>query len=131
MFALGALGAPLFARLLKMAEPVLMAQILMFSLVGAFVVRGNPVDLLVCVIAGVAGVILRYAQYPVAPIVIGMALGTTFETKLRQGLIAARGDIVVFLSDPIAIFILLATLALGIPPLLKYRREQMKKRQVN
>ena len=82
-----------------------MGMILMFSLVGAFVVRGNSVDVIICAIAGVAGVALRFAKYPVAPIVIGMALGSTFEGKLRQGLISARGSYLEFLSDPIALLI--------------------------
>ncbi|MBO6921953.1 tripartite tricarboxylate transporter permease [Boseongicola sp. H5] len=109
MFGLGVLGARIFARILSMPEPVLMAFILVFSIVGAFVVRGNHVDILICAIAGVAGVILRFAKYPVAPIVIGMALGATFEGKLRQGLISADGNVVEFLSDPIALSILGAT----------------------
>ncbi|MEP3277625.1 MAG: tripartite tricarboxylate transporter permease [Stappiaceae bacterium] len=119
MFGLGALGAPVFSRILQLPEPVLMGFILLFSLVGAFVVRGNSVDVIVCAIAGIAGVILRFAKYPVAPIVIGMALGTTFENKLRQGLIHARGDILEFLSDPIAIVILLGTAVMVLTPIVR------------
>ena len=122
MFGLGALGARAFARIVQLPEPLLMGMILLFSLVGAFVVRGNPVDVTVCAIAGIAGVILRFAKYPVAPIVIGMALGTTFENKLRQGLIHARGDFLEFLSDPIALVILLGTLVLVTAPVLSRKR---------
>lgn len=109
MFGIGMVSARLFGRILNMPEPVLLAMILMFSLVGAFVVRGNGVDVITCVIAGIAGVVLRFANYPVAPIVIGMALGKTFETKLRQGMISAKGDFITFLSDPIALTILAVT----------------------
>ncbi len=109
MFGLGVFGAHAFARILNMPEPLLMGVILLFSLVGAFVVRGNNVDVIVCVLAGVAGVILRFAKYPVAPIVIGMALGTTFEGKLRQELISARGDYLEFIYDPIALSVLAIT----------------------
>lgn len=119
MFALGALGARAFAKILSMPEPVLMGMILLFSLVGAFVVRGNVVDLAICAIAGVAGLILRLANYPVAPIVIGMALGTTFERKLRQGMISARGDFIEFISDPIALGILGATALLILSPVIR------------
>ena len=57
MFGIGMIGARIFARILSAPEPLLMGMILIFALVGAFVVRGNPVD------------------------VIGMALGKTFESK--------------------------------------------------
>lgn len=122
MLGMGAIGARLFARLLKMPEPILMGLILMFSLAGAFVVRGNIVDIMVCALAGVAGLILRIAGYPVAPIVIGMALGATFETKLRQGMISARGDFWTFIQDPLALGILALTAAMILLPMLKSKR---------
>ena len=116
MFALGAGGARLFARIMAVPEPLLMGGILLLSLVGAFVVRGNPVDILVAVLAGLAGVAMRFAGYPVAPVVIGMALGGTFEGKLRQGLISARGDFLEFILDPLAVSILaLAVMVVLLP----------------
>ncbi|MDE0532555.1 MAG: tripartite tricarboxylate transporter permease [Albidovulum sp.] len=116
MFVLGAAGARVFARIMSIPEPLLMGSILVLSLVGAFVVRGNPIDLIVAVLAGLAGFGLRFVGYPVAPIVIGMALGTTFEGKLRQGMISARGDFWEFILDPIALAILaLAALTIAAP----------------
>jgi len=109
MFGLGAMGARLFARILALPEPILMGFVMLFSFVGAFVVRGNLVDVVICAIAGVIGLILRLAKYPLAPIVIGMALGTTFEAKLRQGMISARGSFGEFISDPIALGVLAVT----------------------
>lgn len=121
MFGLGAAGARLFARILSVPEPLLMGMILMFSLVGAFVVRGNPVDIIIAVIAGICGLILRFAKFPVAPIVIGMALGTTFEGKFRQGMISAQGDFVAFISDPIALVILVVTAVIVVAPIVSRR----------
>ena len=118
MFGLGAAGARLVARLMATPEPILMGGILLLSLVGSFVVRGNPLDIIVAIVAGLVGVCLRFAGYPVAPIVIGMALGGTFEGKLRQGLVMARGDFVDFIVDPIAIAILLCAAAMFTAPLI-------------
>lgn len=124
MFGLGAFGARVFARLLNLPEPILMGMILMFSLVGSFTVRSNMVDLIVCTVAGVIGVILRLAKYPIAPIVIGMALGRIFEGKLRQGLISARGDFFEFLADPIAIGVLILTTLVIARPVLAGRSQK-------
>ena len=124
MFGLGAFGARVFARLLNLPEPILMGMILMFSLVGAFTVRSNMVDLIVCTGASVIGVILRLAKYPIAPIVIGMALGRIFEGKLRQGLISARGDFFEFLADPIAIGVLILTALVIARPILAGRSQK-------
>ncbi len=123
MFGIGMVGARIFARILSAPEPLLMGMILVFALVGAFVVRGNPVDVVVAVVAGVAGLILRFAKYPIAPIVIGMALGKTFEAKLRQGMISAEGNFAVFIFDPIALTILAITLVIVLLPTLRRRKK--------
>ena len=121
MFGLGIVSARVFARILTIPEPVLMGMILLFSLVGAFVVRGNSVDIMVCAIAGIAGVVMRLAKYPVAPVVIGMALGVTLEGKFRQGMISSRGDFVDFISDPIALSIVFLTVLVIAVPTLRRR----------
>lgn len=118
MFLIGMWGAQIFARILATPEPLLMGMVLLFSLVGAFVVRGNPVDIIVAVIAGTIGLILRFSGYPLAPIVIGMALGKIFEEKLRQGLVSTSGDVWEFLLDPIALFIFGLTLLIVLLPTL-------------
>lgn len=121
MFAIGAMGSRIFAKILSTPEPLLMGMVLLFSLVGAFVVRGNPVDVLVAVGAGIIGLILRLANYPLAPIVIGMALGKTFEEKLRQGLVSTEGDILLFLADPIALGVFALTAVILIWPIISKR----------
>ncbi|MCG8507869.1 MAG: tripartite tricarboxylate transporter permease, partial [Rhodospirillales bacterium] len=123
MFGTGYVGARVFARILRTPEPLMMGSIMILSFVGAFVVRGNPVDVMVCAVAGLAGLILRFARYPIPPIVIGVALGSIFEEKLRQGLIATRGDILAFLVDPIAlpIFGITLTMIFGPPVLRRFR----------
>lgn len=126
MFAIGAGGARIFNQVLRAPEPILMGMIVLFSIIGAFTVRGNLVDVLVCAIAGAIGLVLRLTNFPVAPIVIGMALGATLERKLRQGMISARGDFIAFISDPIALSILGATAVLVLAPLVKTLRNRTK-----
>ncbi|MCG8510577.1 MAG: tripartite tricarboxylate transporter permease, partial [Rhodospirillales bacterium] len=109
MFVIGALGARVLSRVLATPEPLLMAVVMLFALVGAYVVRGLPVDIVVAVIAGFVGLVLRMSGYPLAPVVIGMALGKIFEEKLRQGLVSTDGDYIAFLGDPIALFVFALT----------------------
>ncbi len=110
MFFVGLGGAQAFTRLLKMPEALLMAGVLIMSLVGSFAVRGNPLDVIVAIIAGVVGVLLRLAGIPMAPIVIGMALGKTFEESFRQGMMLSDGNFAAFFQQPIALSIFALTL---------------------
>jgi len=125
MFATGALGAPLFTRVLRIPEPILIGLILVISTVGAYGVNGSLFDVWIAFGAGVVGALIRYFGYPVAPVVIGMVLGPTLEMSLRQGLILGRGDPTVFLERPITVALLLITAAILIWPLVRYLRARL------
>ena len=128
MFFVGMGGAQAFTRLLKLPEGILMAGVLIMSLVGSFAVRGNPLDVVVAILAGFVGVLLRLIGIPMAPIVIGMALGITFEESFRQGMMLSDGNFTAFFQQPIAFFIFLLTALIVFWPLLsqlvKNRRRQ-------
>lgn len=125
MFVIGAVGAQGFTRLLNAPEPILMGFVLMMSLVGAFAVRGNPVDVIVAVLAGALGVVMRIAGIPMAPIVIGMALGQTLEKSLRQGLMLHEGNFLAFFKQPIALVIFTVTFLIVVVPVINaYRKKR-------
>ncbi|MBY8975947.1 tripartite tricarboxylate transporter permease [Rhodobacteraceae bacterium NNCM2] len=126
MFATGALGASLFTRVLRIPEPILIGLILIISTVGAYGVNGSTFDIWVAFAAGVGGAILRYLNYPLAPIVIGMVLGPTIEMSLRQGLILTDGNVLEFLTRPIALILFLLTVLILVWPTL---RAQLAKRR--
>jgi len=118
MFFVGAVGAKIFTKILEMPEPLLMGIVLLMSLVGSFAVRGNPIDVMVAVIAGVFGVVMRLIGIPMAPIVIGMALGKIFEQSLRQGLMFQQGNFASFFIQPIALVFFLLTIFVVVWPVI-------------
>lgn len=114
MFFCGALGAQLFTRALRIPEPLLMTMVVVIAIVGAYGVRGNPLDLVIAFLGGVGGFLLRRGGFPLAPLVIGMVLSETIENSLRQGLLLTRGSFLAFFERPIALglFVLTATMVL-------------------
>jgi len=83
-------------------------MVLILSLLGAFSVSGRVFDLVVALVAGLFGFVLRLAKVPLAPVVIGLVLGPIFEESLRQGLIIKDGNFLGFFgfSHPIAIVLM-------------------------
>ncbi len=67
--------APLWAKLLRIPRPYLYAGILFFACVGAYAVSGQPVDLLVLLVIGAIGFLMRRYGLPVLPAIIGVILG--------------------------------------------------------
>ncbi|WP_136065129.1 tripartite tricarboxylate transporter permease [Modicisalibacter radicis] len=82
----------LFRYIFKLPEGYIMAGIAVFSFIGAASVRGNPLDLIVAAVVGIFAYALRNANYPLAPLVIGMVLGSDMESSLRRGLLIERND---------------------------------------
>lgn len=110
MFVMGALSAPVITRILRMPEPVLLVMVLILSIVGSYGVGGRMFDVLVTLIAGVAGFFLRLCNVPTAPIVIGLVLGPIFEESLRQGLILTNNSFAAFFTGhPIALGLFVIT----------------------
>jgi len=114
LLPLGTLVSRVSAPLLRLPEPYMLATITVFCMVGVYFVNGNPFDLIVAVIAGIVGFILRRQGFPMAPLVIGMVLGPTLEISLRQGLILTDGQFSqFFVGHPIAV-VLMATAAIAL-----------------
>lgn len=122
MFFVGALGAQIFTRALLVPEPLLMTMVTVIAIVGAYGVRGNPLDLATAFLAGVSGFILRKGGFPLAPLVIGMVLSQMIENSLRQGLLLTRGSFVAFFERPIALTLFIITAAMLIWPMVRYLR---------
>ena len=113
--------AKFFARFLRIPEPLLMGMVVILCLLGSYGIRSSGFDLAVTFIMGVFGYVLRVFGMPVAPLVIGMVLGSQLELSLRQGLLLAEGDFSSFFyGHPIAVFLLAATGVLLCLPLLRH-----------
>jgi len=84
--------APLWAKLLRLPRPYLYSGILFFSILGGYSVNQNPTDILILVVLGLLGFVMRRYGLPVVPTVIGVILGPTSEGKLRQSLQVSNGD---------------------------------------
>jgi putative tricarboxylic transport membrane protein len=116
MLVVGALTSQLFSRILKLPHALIMGAVVALALAGSYVIRASILDVWVAVIAGFAGLLLRYCNVPLAPIVIGFILGPTLENSLRQSLILTKNQPLQFFQSPIASFFFALTLVVVLWP---------------
>ena len=115
------LGVRLYPHVLRVPTAVLMPVVAVLSLVGAFAIRGQAalagtVDMGIALGLGILAYFLRKAGYPLAPIVLGLILGGPFESSLRRALQLSRGDVSIFFTEPIAlVLVLLSVASLSLP----------------
>ena len=56
---------------------------------------------------GILGIIMRWLQMPIIPMLLAMVLGRQLEEHLRVSLIASKNDISIFFVSPFSVFFLL------------------------
>ncbi|MBK4217320.1 tripartite tricarboxylate transporter permease [Paracoccus caeni] len=113
----------LWVKLLSIPKPQLYAGILIFALIGIWGVSGSEVDLIVMLIIGIAGYVMRVYDFPIAPVLIGLILGPMAEYQLRTALASAQGNPMTLVETPISItFLAIAALIFLAPALLRRLR---------
>jgi putative tricarboxylic transport membrane protein len=97
--------APVWAKLLRTPRPYLYAGILFFASLGAYSVNFQPFDLLLLLLFGLLGLLMRRFGLPVLPLIIGVILGPSLEYQLSQALAISGGEISTLWSEPVAVLV--------------------------
>lgn len=104
--------APMWARLLRIPRPQLYAGILFFASLGAYSTNQQPFDVLLLVVFGLVGMMMRRFAFPVLPLILGVILGPLMETSFREALAISDGSPSGLVNEPLAVIVyVLAALA--------------------
>lgn len=109
--------AGIWVRLLAIPAPLLYAGILVFASLGVYSLHGSLSDLIALYVIGVAGFVMRCADIPIAPAIIGLILGPQSEQQLRRALAISQGDVSVLLTRPLSATLLAIALGMLLLPI--------------
>jgi putative tricarboxylic transport membrane protein len=115
----------MWVSFLRTPQPILLAAIFTFVLIGTYSVNNSIVDLIVLMVMGCIGYILRKLNFDVAPMILAIVLGPFMERSFRQSLYMSNGDLLVFLERPISAILLFLVIAFLFAPIvwrLTFRR---------
>jgi putative tricarboxylic transport membrane protein len=90
---------PLFAAILRIPFSIIAPIILVFCAIGAYTVHNSTFDVVMMLVFGVIGYVLKKCNYPLAPLVLAIVLGDKAEEAFRQSLLASGGGLGVFFSN--------------------------------
>lgn len=93
----------LWVRLLKIPYSVLFPLIILFCLIGAYSVNNNVEEVLIMIIFGGIGYLMRKFNYEAAPLIFALVLSPLFENALRQSLLMSQGSFAIFFTRPISL----------------------------
>jgi putative tricarboxylic transport membrane protein len=111
----------LFVKILKVPLDIMAPLITMICFIGAYGVNNNVSGILIALIFGLTGYLMRSFQYDPAPLVLAFVLGPLLEDSLRQSLMLFRGDVLGLMQRPIALCLFALTLLIFLSPLVRKR----------
>jgi len=114
---------PYIAKLLTIPRNYLIPFILFFTMIGAYIGQNNATELLILVGFGVFATILRFANYPLAPLLIGFILGGMMEDNFARAVNLTDGLQFMY-QRPMTLVLLLIGLTMIFVPI--YRRRWKK-----
>jgi putative tricarboxylic transport membrane protein len=98
----------MWVRLLKIPYPRLIPLIILFCLVGVYCLNSNIYEIVIMIIFGIIGYILRKMEYSLAPFFLAMVLGPMMEISFRQSLTISQGELAIFIQRPFSAVLLMA-----------------------
>ncbi|MDG2452391.1 MAG: tripartite tricarboxylate transporter permease [Paracoccaceae bacterium] len=116
---------PYIAKVLAVPRNFLIPFILFFTLMGAYIGQNNATELLFLVGFGVCATMLRFADYPLAPLLIGFILGPLLENNFSRAMQLYDG--VGFIWErPMTLALLILALILVVLPSYRQRRARVR-----
>ena len=112
---------PMWVRLLKIPYAYLGPMILLFCLIGSYTLNNNLSDVIIMILFGGVGFLLKRFNYEAVPLILAMVLGLMIEDRLRQSLIISKGSFSIFISRPICAVFLVVTLSIVAAALFRLR----------
>ena len=120
---------PYIAKILSVPRNYLIPFILFFTLMGAYIGQNNATELLILVGLGVAATILRLADFPLPPLLIGFILGSMLENNFARSMQLYDGPSFIW-ERPMTMGLLILAAALVFLPSFRARRARLKRQGV-
>ncbi len=115
-----------WVRVLSVPYRILFPLILLFCLVGVYGVNSNLWEVMIMIVFGIVGYLMRKFKYEPAPFVFAFILGRLMEESLRQSLFLSAGSFGIFFTRPIScILIVIGIFLFSVPALPWFKRKRL------
>ena len=112
-------------KVIAIPRQFMVPVLLVLCSIGSFALNNRLFDVYCFLAFGLLGYVLRQLKFPVLPVILGLILGHMAETQLRLSISLGDGSLLPFLTRPISLILLLASLAsLVLPYVMAVRRKK-------
>lgn len=106
----------IWVRFLTIPYSILAPLILFFCLLGAYTVKNTVGDLIIMILFGVLGFLMRKFRYEGAPLIMGFVISDLMEGAFIRSLLISKGSFAIFFTKPISCAVMIVALLLFVLP---------------
>ncbi|MBN1473874.1 MAG: tripartite tricarboxylate transporter permease, partial [Syntrophaceae bacterium] len=117
---------PLWVQVLRIPDRILYPLIILFCVIGSYSINNSIFDIVIMIIFGIFGYLLRKFDYEPAPLILAFVLGPMFEVNLRRSLLISQGSFGIFLERPLALAALILCFFMIVLPLYQTLKKRKK-----
>ena len=99
-------------KITHIPQNLLTALLMVVCCAGAFAIANSAFEVTIMLTFGIVGYFMSKFGFPPVPIVLGMVLGPTAESNLRNALTMSRGSWLIFVQRPICLGFIILTVVL-------------------
>ncbi len=117
-----------WVKLLQVPYRLLFPAIMAFSAIGIYSVNSSSFEIYLTAAFGIFGFICLKLGFPMAPMLLGYVLGPMMEENLRRSMLQSGGDATVFVTRPLSLAFIIATvliLLVMVLPAVRQRRGEI------
>jgi len=127
---IGLIAAPWMQLITAINVHILVPVVVAVSLTGVYVLKGQPSDVILCLIMGIIGYLMMKFDYPRLTLVIAFVLGETAERAYHQTDMISDGDFSIFFTRVASIILMVAiAFTLALPSLRRLQIRMQKKKK--
>ncbi len=117
-----------WVKMLQVPYRVLFPCAIFFICVGVYTARNSLFGIGEVAAFGVIGLLFLVLDFPLAPIILGYILGPMIEENFRRAMMLSHGELSIFVSSPLSVGFLVASLLLVLVQIGSYARKLSRTR---
>lgn len=102
----GTMGVPVFSSIVKIRKSILLPLVFIICIVGTYASQASYFDVLLMLIFGCIGFMLRKFKFPLSPLIIAFVIGGSLESNLRRSLLLDDSGAMIFLTRPLSLLLI-------------------------
>ena len=109
----------LFVKILRVRPAILAPITVLITLVGVYTVNNDVFDIILVIVFGLIGYLMKKLGFDPGPLVLAFVLGSLLEDSLRRSLLIFEGDPTGFFTRPISGTLLVVFLLVAFVPMVR------------